>query len=116
MAYQTWEPPSREISGTAWTILTSWISVHPECTSVSIPSAGDGKSPNDRAALRRLQIAIALRRGLSVIMGDVGTGKTTLSRKLAQDLKNDEGVDFHLILNPYFRSERQFLQRLSSTQ
>jgi general secretion pathway protein A len=65
-----------------------------------------------RAALRRLQIAIALKRGLSVILGDVGTGKTTLSRKLAQTLKNAEEVLFFLVLNPYFRTEKQFLSRL----
>jgi len=66
-----------------------------------------------RAALRRLQIAIALKRGLSVILGDVGTGKTTLSRKLAQTLKNAQEVLFFLVLNPYFRTEKQFLSRLA---
>jgi len=66
-----------------------------------------------RAALRRLQITIALKRGLSVILGDVGTGKTTLSRKLAQTLKDAEDVLFFLILNPYFRTEKQFLSRLA---
>jgi hypothetical protein len=30
--------------------------VYPECTSVSIPSAGEGKMPIDRAALRRLVV------------------------------------------------------------
>lgn len=62
-----------------------------------------------RAALCRLQINISLRRGLSVILGDVGTGKTTLSRKLAQTLHDDENVLFHMLLNPYFASQKQFL-------
>lgn len=69
-------------------------------------------SGEHKAALCRLQIAITLRRGLSVILGDVGTGKTTLSRKLAQALTEDEGVSFHMILNPYFENERQFLAKL----
>ena len=67
-----------------------------------------------KAALYRLQISIALRRGLSVILGDVGIGKTTLSRKLSQELLADEDVDFHMILNPYFKTDKQFLIRLSN--
>ena len=70
-------------------------------------------SEEHKAALLRLQIAISLRRGLSVIIGDVGTGKTTLSRKLSQALSKDESVSFHMILNPHFGTERQFLQRLA---
>jgi general secretion pathway protein A len=70
-------------------------------------------SREHRAAFCRLQIAISLKRGMSVILGDVGTGKTTLSRKLARILSSDEGVDFHLILNPYFKTDKQFLSRLA---
>jgi type II secretory pathway predicted ATPase ExeA len=71
-------------------------------------------SKEHKAAFCRVQIAIALRRGLSVILGDVGTGKTTLSRKLAQALSGDDGILFHMILNPFFRTERQFLSRLAT--
>lgn len=67
-----------------------------------------------KAALCRLQIAISLRRGVSLVLGDVGTGKTTLSRKLAMLLKEDEKVSFHMILNPYFKSEKQFLSKLAT--
>jgi general secretion pathway protein A len=56
---------------------------------------------------------LELRRGLSVILGDVGTGKTTLSRKLAQVICEKDNVDFHMILNPYFKTEKQFLSRLA---
>lgn len=70
-------------------------------------------SGEHRAALCRLQITISLRRGLSVIMGDVGTGKTTLSRKLAQTLHDDENILFHMLLNPYFRTQKQFLYQLA---
>ena len=61
------------------------------------------RSEEHKAALCRLQVTIKLRRGLSVILGDVGTGKTTLSRKLARELSNDDQVTFHMILNPYFQ-------------
>lgn len=72
------------------------------------------ESREHKAALCRLQIAISLKRGLSVILGDVGTGKTTLSRKLARLLNEDEEFLFQMILNPYFESEKQFLGRLAS--
>jgi general secretion pathway protein A len=71
-------------------------------------------SKEHRAAFCRLQIAISLRRGLSVLIGDVGTGKTTLSRKLAQVLGGDETVSFHMILNPCFKTEEEFLSRLAT--
>lgn len=60
-------------------------------------------------ALKRLEISIRLRRGLSVVLGDVGTGKTTLSRALLQSFKNEQGYIFHMILDPNFKSEFQFL-------
>lgn len=70
-------------------------------------------SREHKAAFCRVQIAITLRRGLTVILGDVGTGKTTLSRKLAQALNSERNVRLHMILNPYFKSEEQFLIRLA---
>ena len=70
-------------------------------------------SREHKAALCRLQIAITLKRGLSVILGDVGMGKTTLSRKLSQALSDNDDVCFHMILNPYFRTEKQFLAKLA---
>ena len=70
-------------------------------------------SREHKAALCRLQIAVTLKRGMSVILGDVGTGKTTLSRRLSQALSDNDDVLFHMILNPYFRSEKQFLAKLA---
>ena len=65
-----------------------------------------------RAALYRLRIAVKLQRGLCLVLGDVGTGKTTLSRRLAQLLPQDGPIDLHVILNPYFESDQQFLLAL----
>ena len=70
------------------------------------------RSAAHRTALNRLEIAIRLRRGLSLILGDVGIGKTTISRILTQMLNADEEFDFHMILDPSFKSEFQFLSRL----
>jgi general secretion pathway protein A len=71
-------------------------------------------SREHKAAFYRLQVAITLKRGLSVIIGDVGTGKTTLSRKLSQTLNADDDVVFRMVLNPRFKTERQFLAKLAS--
>jgi general secretion pathway protein A len=71
-------------------------------------------SKEHKAALCRLQIAVTLRRGLCVILGDVGTGKTTLSRKLSRVLSQEPEVEFHMILNPFFKTEKQFLSRLAT--
>jgi len=63
-------------------------------------------------ALTNLLIELRLRRGLSVIFGDVGTGKTTLSRKLLHELNKRGDMIFHMILDPTFAGEGQFLASL----
>jgi len=63
-------------------------------------------------ALTNLLIELRLRRGLSVIFGDVGTGKTTLLRKLLHELNKRGDMIFHMILDPSFSGEGQFLSSL----
>jgi general secretion pathway protein A len=70
-------------------------------------------SKEHETALTNILIEIRLKRGLSVILGDVGTGKTTLSRKLIQELKEREDFIFHIILDPSFENERLFLTSLA---
>ena len=67
------------------------------------------ESQGHKAALCRLQVAIKLKRGMSLILGDVGTGKTTLSRKLFQEVKKEKNVSSHLMLNPFYETEAEFL-------
>ncbi|MFA4933525.1 MAG: AAA family ATPase [Candidatus Omnitrophota bacterium] len=68
-----------------------------------------------KAALMRLLVEIRLRRGLSVILGDVGVGKTTLSRKLFQMLKERPDILFYMIMDPTAQSEELFLESLVRT-
>ncbi len=65
-----------------------------------------------KAALYRLQVSIKLKRGMSLILGDVGTGKTTLSRRLFQEIKKEKNVSSHLMLNPFYETEAEFLAAL----
>jgi general secretion pathway protein A len=65
-------------------------------------------------ALTNLLIELRLKRGLSVILGDVGTGKTTLSRKLIQELRSRDDFVFHIILDPSFDNEYLFIKSLVS--
>ncbi len=59
--------------------------------------------------LQKLELALRLRRGLNVIIGDVGTGKTTLCRQLIRRLASDEEIETHLILDPFFSDTSEFL-------
>ncbi|MFC1798550.1 ExeA family protein [Thermodesulfobacteriota bacterium] len=59
--------------------------------------------------LQKLELSIRLKRGLNVVVGDVGTGKTTLCRQLIRNFANDKNSETHLILDPYFSTPMEFL-------
>src|SRR3989338_9862193 len=63
-------------------------------------------------ALTNILIELRLKRGLTTIFGDIGTGKTSLSRKLVNELNIRGDLIFHMILNPAFTTEEQFLTSL----
>lgn len=69
-------------------------------------------SKEHETALTNILIELRLKRGLSVILGDIGTGKTSLSRKLIQELKGREDFIFSIILEPSFENENSFLNYL----
>jgi general secretion pathway protein A len=71
------------------------------------------QSPKHVRCLQKLELAIRLRRGLNVVMGRVGTGKTTLCRHLivqfAQTNETADAVETHLLLDPAFSTPLEFL-------
>ncbi len=64
------------------------------------------------SALTNILIELRLKRGLSVILGDIGTGKTTLSRKLVHELRQRPDFIFYMMLNSHFENESEFLSAL----
>ena len=64
------------------------------------------------SALTNILIELRLKRGLSMILGDIGTGKTTLSRKLVHELHQRPDFIFYMMLNSHFETEAEFLSSL----
>ncbi|HEX9780843.1 MAG TPA: AAA family ATPase [bacterium] len=73
------------------------------------------QSKPHRALLANLLIEFRLKRGLSVVLGDIGTGKTTLGRKLVQMLRERPHFVFHMVLDPTYPTEILFFDALSRT-
>ncbi|WP_461208245.1 ExeA family protein [Desulfocurvus sp. DL9XJH121] len=72
------------------------------------------RSSGHEGCLHTLEISLRLRRGLCVVLGEVGTGKTTLCRELLRILSEDGAVTAHLVLDPGFSSPREMLTTLHS--
>lgn len=74
------------------------------------------EAPKYIGCLQKLELAVRLRRGLNVVIGDVGTGKTTLCRKLIQQLsvspKDSQDIETYLLLDPLFDNSILFLQNI----
>lgn len=62
--------------------------------------------------LQNLELAIRLRRGLNVVIGDVGTGKTTLCRQLINKFSGYNNIKTFLLLDPAFSNPIEFLNAL----
>ncbi len=66
-------------------------------------------SREHQECLQKLELSLLLRRGLNVIIGDVGTGKTTLCRQLIRRFAPREEITTHLILDPHFADSMELL-------
>jgi len=70
-------------------------------------------SKQHAGCLQKLEIAIRLKRGLNVVIGDVGTGKTTLCRHIVQRFADNSNVQVYLILDPGFKNSLEFLTEIA---
>lgn len=76
-------------------------------------------APQYNACLQRLELAVRLRRGLNIVIGAVGTGKTTLCRKFIQvlsaaDAGGATAVETFLLLDPAVESRLEFARTVAS--
>jgi len=72
-----------------------------------------------RSCLQQLELAIRLHRGLNVVIGEVGTGKTTICRQLilkfANQEEGEEAIDAHLLMDPGFSNSLEFLRLVATS-
>jgi len=68
------------------------------------------KSRQHNECLQKLELSLRLRRGLNVVIGEVGTGKTTLCRQMIKKFSRDAEFETHLILDPHMADPAVFLK------
>jgi general secretion pathway protein A len=69
-------------------------------------------SPIHRGILAKIDYVVDHKQGLTVIYGDIGTGKTSIARVLVDRLSEKNHVVF--ITNPNFRSEMHMVKAISA--
>ena len=76
-------------------------------------------APQHNICLQRMELAVRLRRGLNIVIGAVGTGKTTLCRKLIQNLAMPVAgdapvIETFLLLDPAVAGRLDFVRTVAS--
>jgi general secretion pathway protein A len=69
-------------------------------------------SSQHKEALAKCQYAVEQRMGLAVIYGDVGTGKTTIARRLFQNFSDNSHYRTAMIISPGLRTENALLREI----
>ena len=71
------------------------------------------RSPQHVECLQKLELSVRLLRGLNVVIGDVGAGKTTICRRIIRGLADDTDIETYLILDPSFSRSIDFLRAVA---
>lgn len=69
-------------------------------------------SSQHKEALAKCQYAVRERMGLAVIYGDIGTGKTTIARRLFQVFSDNPDYRTAMIISPSLKTENAFLREI----
>jgi general secretion pathway protein A len=69
-------------------------------------------SSQHKEALAKCQYAVQQRMGLAVIYGDVGTGKTTIARRLFQTFTENADNRAAMIISPSLKTENALLREI----
>jgi general secretion pathway protein A len=71
-------------------------------------------TPQHQEALGQCEMTIKEHRGMAVIFGEIGMGKTTITRRLFEILTNKPNYKVALLSNPAFTTENSLLQAIMS--
>ncbi len=66
-------------------------------------------APDHVGCLQKTELSLRLHRGLNVVLGDAGSGKSTLCRLLLKRLASEKGFATHLLPRTAFESPTDFL-------
>ncbi len=69
-------------------------------------------TPQHKEALAKCQYIVSQKGGLAVVYGDVGTGKTTIARRLFQLLREQPTHEVAMIVTPDLKTDTAFLRRV----
>lgn len=69
-------------------------------------------TPQHKEALSKCQYIVSQKGGLAVIYGDIGTGKTTVARRLFQLLRDDPKTQVAMVVTPDLKTDTAFLRRV----
>lgn len=69
-------------------------------------------TPQHKEALAKCQYIVSSKGGLAVIYGDIGTGKTTIARRLFQVLREDPQLQVAMLVTPDLKTDTAFLRRV----
>lgn len=67
-----------------------------------------------RDCLQQIELSLRLRRGLNLVLGEVGAGKTTLCRHLYAAFSKDPTIRMVFVPDPAFRDVRAFLWHVAT--
>jgi general secretion pathway protein A len=69
-------------------------------------------SSQHREAIAKAEYAVTEKLGLAAIYGDVGMGKTTVSRLLLQKFRDEHKFNAVILTHPAYPTENQFLRAI----
>lgn len=69
-------------------------------------------SSQHKEALAKCQYAVQERMGLAVIYGDIGTGKTTIARRLFQVFSDNPDYSTAMLISPSLKTENALLREI----
>jgi general secretion pathway protein A len=71
-------------------------------------------SDQHRSCMAKIRYMVEYRQGLSIVFGDVGTGKTTVARRIFDLFRDDPDIVTAFMTNPQYPSAIQLLKAIAS--